>query len=49
MQYIVPISQSNGARLEMLRKTCDGKYLNAAAPGIWQYPQTQSATRRIAQ
>jgi hypothetical protein len=49
IQYIVPISQSNGARLEALRKTCDGKYLNAAAPGIWQYPQTQSATRRIVQ
>lgn len=52
--YIVPVSRSDGERIENLRKSASGKYLDAARSGVYQYqsgghiPAPAVAKRRFA-
>jgi hypothetical protein len=35
-QYIIPVTHSNAASIETLRRSCDGKYLSASHPGAYK-------------
>lgn len=44
-KFIVPVSVSDGERIDNLRRSANGKYLNAAKPGVYQYhSRTESAS-----
>ena len=41
--YVIPVTQSDAGTIEMLRRSCSGKYLSASNPGTYSYdgPETQ--------
>lgn len=48
-RYIVPVSRAAADQIEALRRQASGKYLSAAAPGVYSAPTTAAAlvqTRR---
>jgi SpoVK/Ycf46/Vps4 family AAA+-type ATPase len=42
--YIVPVTKSNAARIDALRRECSGKYLSASDAGVYHYNESLEAS-----
>ena len=45
-RYIVPASRSAAEQIKALRQMASGKFTSASTPGVYQYQETSTASRR---
>lgn len=46
-EFVIPVARSAADKIEELRKQANGKFLSAAAPGVYRYDTTAKAGRKV--